>query len=326
MSKTILVVGGAGYIGSHVCKALKEQGFLPVTFDNLSHGHEWAVRYGPLFLGDLHSEKDLNEAFEKFKPFAVIHLASFIHVRESVENPYKYYTNNVVGTLQLLQAMIRHQVLNLVFSSTASVYGTPRYVPIDELHTQVPHNPYGKSKWMVEQLLEDYHRAHGLRYLCLRYFNAAGADLSGEIGEAHDPETHLIPLVIQTALEMRPSLTIFGTDHPTPDGTAIRDYIHVTDLADAHVRGINWLTTAQTPLTLNLGTSKGYSVREVISSVLRHGGRNIPTQVAERSPADPPVLVADARKAQQILDWQPKFSALETIIESAWKWHASQKI
>lgn len=320
-SKNVLVVGGAGYIGSHVSKELLRCGYIPVVFDNLCHGHRWAVRYGPLFCGDLDDRESLCAAFEEYTPCAVVHLASHIHVRESVENPYKYYHTNLCGTLNLLHVMARYGVRPLVFSSTASVYGEPNYLPIDELHPQMPLNPYGKSKWMVEQLLEDFQRAHGLQFLVLRYFNAAGADPSGEIGEAHSPETHLIPLVIQTAMKIRPFLTVYGTDHPTPDGTAIRDYVHVTDLARAHIAGIHWLLRGGEPLALNLGTGKGYSIREVISSVERLCGQQVPLQFAPRSPADPPILIADASKAQELLDWTPLHSSLDQIIQSAWDWH-----
>lgn len=327
MAETVLVVGGAGYIGSHVCKALKKEGFLPITFDNLSHGHRWAVRYGPLFCGDLTQEKDLDEAFKKYHPKVVIHLASHIHVRESLKNPYKYYHNNFSGTLSLLHAMMRHRVYFLVFSSTAAVYGTPTYLPIDESHPQMPINPYGKSKWMVEQLLEDFHRAHGLHFLLLRYFNAAGADLEGEIGEAHSPETHLFPLVIQTALKMRPSLSIYGIDHPTPDGTAIRDYIHVVDLASAHVAAVHWLRENQKPTAVNLGAERGFSVQEIIRSVERYSGQSVAVIPTSKSPADPPILTADASRAKQLLHWQPTHSSMEVLIESAWNWHAkNQKI
>lgn len=325
MAEVILVVGGAGYIGSHVCKALKKEGFLPVTFDNLSHGHQWAVRYGPLFCGDLNKESDLREVFDKYLPKAVIHLASYIHVRESLENPYKYYQNNFTGTLSLLNAMVRYQVHFIVFSSTAAVYGKPKYLPIDELHPQKPINPYGKSKWMVEQLLEDFHRAHGLHFLLLRYFNAAGADLEGEIGEAHSPETHLLPLVIQTALKIHPSLSIYGIDHPTEDGTAIRDYIHVADLASAHVTGLRWLQENQEPIALNLGTERGFSVQEIIRAVEKYSGQVLPVKISVRSPADPSILIANASRAKELLDWHPSHSSLETLIESAWNWHSKNQ-
>ncbi len=322
MTKTVLVVGGAGYIGSHVCKALKAEGLLPVVFDNLSHGHRWAVRYGPLFYGNLEVKKDLDLAFSQYQPTAVIHLASYIHVRESVENPYKYYQNNISGTLALLDAMARHQVDRLVFSSTAAVYGEPKYLPIDEQHLKMPMNPYGKSKWVVEQLLEDFYRAHGIHFMTLRYFNAAGADLEGEIGEAHSPETHLLPLAIQTALKARSFLTIYGTDHPTMDGTAIRDYVHVIDLADAHVRALHWLEKKEPPLSLNLGAERGYSIKEIISALETRTGSPVPVKIAPRSLADPPTLIADATLAKKILGWTARHSSLETLIESAWNWHS----
>jgi UDP-arabinose 4-epimerase len=317
----VLVVGGAGYVGSHVCKALKAKGFVPIVFDNLSHGHLWAARYGPFVLGDLHRPGDIETALQTHKPLAVIHMASSIHVRESVANPHKTYHNNVAGTLSLLKALVSHGPSLLVFSSTASIYGAPLSVPIDESHLKDPLSPYGKSKWMIEQLLEDFEKAHGLRYLALRYFNAAGADPEGEIGEAHDPETHLIPLAVQTALGEHPVFTIHGTSHPTADGTAVRDFVHVCDLADAHIQGLLWLAAEGTSLQLNLGTGQGYSVKQVIAEVEKQSGKRLSVRIGNHSAADPPVLVANAEKAKKLLQWQPRYSTLESLVETAWNWH-----
>jgi len=316
----ILVIGGAGYIGSHVCKALKEAGFNPIVYDNLSNGHAWAVKWGPLVQGDLSDAKTLDEAFLQYHPAGVIHLASFIDVKESMSNPDKYYQNNVEGTRHLLEAMVRHQVDQIVFSSTAAVYGHPKQVPIREDHACEPINVYGKTKWMAEQMLADFFKTHQLRSVSLRYFNAAGADESAEIGEAHTPETHLIPVAIFTAMGKNPLLKVFGTDHPTPDGTPIRDFVHVSDLADAHVLALQWLLNGGTQASLNLGSGKGFSVQEVITAIEQKIGP-IPHEVASRNPYDPPVLVADISLAKKILGWSPRKSDLATIIASAVEWH-----
>jgi UDP-arabinose 4-epimerase len=321
VTAAILVTGGAGYIGSHVCQALRARGFLPVSYDNLSGGHEWAVQWGPLIRGDLHDAGRLDAAFSIHKPAAVIHLASSINVRESQTDPGKYYYNNVLGTLSLLEAMKRHGATSLLFSSTASVYGAPRALPMNEEHATGPLNPYGKSKLMVEEMLKDYETSAGIRALVFRYFNACGADPAGRIGEAHDPETHLIPLVIQTALGLRTGLIINGDDHPTPDGTAIRDYIHVSDLADAHVKGLEWLSAHNTSRTLNLGTGTGCSIRDVLAAAETRLGRSLPTTIGPRPPSDPPALVADASAAAALLHWRPRFSDLDTIMDTAWRWH-----
>lgn len=316
----ILVVGGAGYIGSHVCKALKQAGFFPIVYDNLHNGHPWAVKWGPLVQGDLLDRAALDQAFQKYQPSAVIHLASYINVRESTTNPDMYYRNNVEGSRQLLEAMVDHKVDQIVFSSTAAVYGHPEQVPISEGHACEPINVYGKTKWLVEQMLADFFLAHQLRSVSLRYFNAAGADENGEIGEAHTPETHLIPLAILAALGKNPSFKIFGTDHPTPDGTPIRDFIHVTDLADAHVQALQWLLKGGTKISLNLGSGKGYSLREVISAIEEKIG-SVPHEVVSRNPSDPPILIADISAAKQALNWTPCKSDLATIISSAVEWH-----
>lgn len=310
----ILVIGGAGYIGSHVCKALKEKNHLPITFDNFSHGHPWAVNYGPIVTGDLLKAEDLDRAFSQYEIDAVIHLASHINVRESLLLPDKYYRNNLIGTLALLDAMVRHGVNELVFSSTAAVYGNPIELPIQENHPKNPVNPYGKSKWLAEQLFDDYFRAYGISTVCLRYFNAAGADLSGQLGEAHNPETHLIPQILLTALGENPHLTIYG------DGTAVRDFIHVVDLAEAHLLALSWLKTNQRPVALNLGTGKGYSVSEVITHAERITGKKLPLVMEKANAGDPPILVADSTLAKEMLLWSPRYSDLSTIIETAWHW------
>ena len=315
----ILVVGGAGYIGSHVCKALKEAGFHPIVYDNLSNGHSWAVKWGPLVEGDLSNPQALDEVFTTYQPKGVIHLASSIDVKESMANPDKYYQNNVEGTRHLLEAMVRHKVDQIVFSSTAAVYGRPQQVPIPEDHPCEPINVYGKTKWLAEQLLSEF----PLRSVSLRYFNAAGADESAEIGEAHTVETHLIPVAIFAALGKNP-LKVFGIDHPTPDGTPIRDFIHVSDLAQAHVLALQWLQKGGTKIALNLGSGNGYSVQEVIAAIELEIGP-VPHEIAPRNPYDPPALVADISLAQKTLNWSPQKSDLATIISSAVKWHQMQE-
>jgi UDP-arabinose 4-epimerase len=323
---TVVVVGGAGYIGSHICKALKIHGFLPVVYDNMSQGHPWALKWGPIADGDLLNSNLIEQALNEFQPVGVIHLAAFHNVRESGLQPEKYYTNNVQGTLTLLKAMKRTGIDSLVFSSSAAVYGNPLYSPIDEEHPKNPLSPYGRTKWFTEQILTDFSDAQDLRSVSLRYFNAAGADLDVEIGEAHEPETHLIPLAILAALGEKPPLTIFGEDHPTPDGTPIRDYIHVADLAEAHVLSLKWLLRNKTSITLNLGSGKGFSVKEVIETTEDVIGLPVPRVKGERSMYDPPVLVANSSKAAGFLKWTPCYSDLKTIIESAYRWHKTQAL
>lgn len=317
----ILVFGGAGYVGSHVCKALKSAGYTPITFDNLSHGHEWAIRWGPFVYGDLQNPEDLEQAFVEYKPKAVIHLAGSIHLRESIENPHKHYFNNVVGSLSLLKAMVKHGIKNLVFSSSAAVYAPPEYLPMDENHPKAPVNPYGKTKWMAEQIFEDFHVAHGLNAVSLRYFNAAGADPDGEIGEAHNPETHLIPRLIMTAQKKQKFFTLYNNTLPTPDGTAVRDYVHVSDLAQAHVNSLKWLEKNHRPQAFNLGTGQGYSVLEMIKKVEEISGCTIPVEYLNQEFAELPTLVADPTKAKQELLWTPRYSDLTQIIQTAWNWH-----
>ena len=319
MNSTVLVTGGAGYIGSHIAKALAGAGFEPVAFDNLSLGHRHAVQWGPLVEADLLDRAALDNVFRKYKIGAVIHAAGSAYVGESVENPQKYFRNNISGSLSLLDAMVEAGVKDAVFSSSCTTYGMPQRLPIDETHPQSALSPYGESKLMVERFLHWYRGAYGLRSLALRYFNAAGADPEGQIGEEHDPETHLIPLVIQAALGGSP-LTVFGDDYPTPDGTAIRDYIHVTDLADAHVRAVGYLRDGGRSEALNLGTGQGHSIREVIQTVERVSGRVVPWSMAPRREGDAPAMAADASRAGVELGWRAAYSDLETIVETAWRW------
>jgi UDP-glucose-4-epimerase GalE len=323
--RSVLVTGGAGYIGSHTCKALAQAGLTPVTLDNLVYGHRQAVKWGPFIEGDLADRALLEQVMREHAVQAVIHFAAYAYVGESMQQPGKYFANNVVNTLNLLDAMHSAGVQHIVFSSTCATYGLPERVPIDEQHPQKPVNPYGESKLFVERALRWYEVAHGLKWAALRYFNAAGADAEGEIGEDHTPETHLIPLIIQAALGMRSHVEVFGTDYATPDGTAIRDYIHVTDLGDAHVKAVEYLFGGGSSVALNLGTGRGYSVREVISSVERVSGRPVPTRNAPRRPGDPPELVANAAQAGQQLGWYPQHSSLENITRTAWVWHQAER-
>jgi UDP-arabinose 4-epimerase len=324
MTRTVLVTGGAGYIGSHTCKALAQAGYLPVTYDNLVYGHRWAVKWGPFVRGDLADQQRLAQALSDYHVGAVIHFAAYAYVGESIRDPAKYFRNNVANTLSLLEAMHATEVRHMVFSSTCATYGVPLQVPINEDHPQIPVNPYGESKLFVEKALHWHGVAHGLRSVALRYFNAAGADPDTEIGEDHTPETHLIPLVIQTALGQRPHVDIYGTDYPTPDGTAVRDYIHVSDLAGAHVKALDYLLAENNSTALNLGTGRGYSVQEVISAVSAHAGRPVPARRSARRAGDPPALVADPARARQVLEWVPHHSTMEQIVATAWRWHEAQ--
>jgi len=321
---TVLVTGGAGYIGSHACKALAAAGYLPVTYDNLSVGNRWAVRWGPLERGDILDAARLHEAFRTHRPVGVLHFAALALVGESMQSPGRYYRANVAGALALLDACQIHDVSAFVFSSSCAIYGTPARMPIGEDEPARPINPYGATKLMVERILDDYEMAHGLRHAALRYFNAAGADPEGEIGEARDVETHLVPLALDAILGRRPPLRIFGDDYPTPDGTAIRDYIHVADLADAHVRALDRLLAGGASLKLNLGTGRGRSVREVLAAAAAATGRPVPHEIAPRRAGDAPELVADPRAAQALLgaDLAPR-SDLEQIVETAWAWHVN---
>ncbi len=318
--KTILVVGGAGYIGSHAVKMLLSNGYHVVTLDNLSGGYRNAVVGGDFILGDIANPNCLENLFNNYNFAGVMHFASFIQVGESVQNPGKYYQNNVAGTLNLLDTMVAHQVENFIFSSTAAIFGEPQYVPIDEQHAKQPINPYGLSKWIIEQILADYDNAYGLKSICLRYFNAAGADPDGQLGERHDPETHLIPLVLQAASGKRDFISIFGQDYDTPDGTCIRDYIHINDLCQAHLIALEQLLTGANSNAYNLGNGEGFSVNHVIEVARQVTGKTISVKIAERRAGDPARLVADSKQAQIGLNWQPKHSDLVEIITHAWQW------
>lgn len=316
----ILVTGGAGYIGSHTCKALARAGYTPVAYDNLVHGHEWAVKWGPLEQGDILDHERLQGVLQRHSPAAVMHFAAFAYVGESVENPSKYYRNNVVGTLSLLEAMQRAQISQLVFSSSCASYGTPDAIPIPESAPQQPINAYGASKLMCERMIADQCAAHGLRATALRYFNAAGADPEGELGEEHDPETHLIPLVLAAAAGRLDHVTIFGDDYDTPDGTCIRDYIHVSDLAGAHIAALEALPRATGWTAHNLGSGRGSSVAELVATAETVTGQRVPVRMGSRRSGDPATLVADARDAAEHIGWRATQSNLEHILSTAWKW------
>lgn len=318
----VLITGGAGYIGSHTAKALARQHFEPIVLDDFRSGHRWAVKWGRLAEGDLADPEFLRAVFAREKPEGVIHFAAEIQVGESVKNPRKYFWNNAVSTLKLLDAMLAASVKHIVFSSSAAIYGDPDVTPIPEDHPARPVSPYGESKLFVEHVLRSYEAAYGLRWAALRYFNASGADPEGGLGEEHRPESHLIPLVIAAALGRRPLIEVYGTDYPTPDGTAIRDYIHVTDLAEAHVRALRHLLEGGPSVALNLGTGRGHSVREVIAAVAEAARIDPPYRDGPRRPGDPPFLVADCSRARQVLAWETKHSNLEEIVRTAWKWHS----
>lgn len=316
----VFVTGGAGYVGSHACLKLAEAGFEPVVFDNLSNGHESFVRWGPFERGDIRDRARLAEAFERHRPVAVMHFAALIEVGESVKAPGRFYETNVGGAASVIQAAQGAGVEAFVFSSTCATYGDPVRVPMDETHPQAPLNPYGRSKLMIEQALADMDAYTGLRFTALRYFNAAGADPEGRIGERHDPETHAIPLLLQAAQGRRAGFSIFGTDYDTRDGTAVRDYVHVLDLADAHVAALRRLLDGGASDVFNLGTGTGTTVRELIDAVKRTTDRNFPVVETGRRPGDAPVLVADNAKARAALGWTPRHS-LDDIIGHAWTWH-----
>jgi UDP-arabinose 4-epimerase len=317
----ILVVGGAGYIGSHACKALSEAGMQPVVLDDLSTGHDWAVKWGKLERCDIRDPDALAGVFRAHQPDAVLHFAGKINVGESVTRPEIYYDTNVTGTLSLLDAMRRSECRTLVFSSSCAVYGTPERMPLDETHPYGPINPYGSSKLIAETMMADFAHAYGLAYVILRYFNAAGAAWEAGIGEDHQPETHLIPLVLDAAMGRRSAITIFGEDYPTPDGTCVRDYIHVADLAEAHIRALAYLQDGGVSDAFNLGNGAGYSVRQVIDSTARVTGREVPITMGARRDGDPAELISDSSRAASILGWTPARSHIETQIEDAWRWH-----
>lgn len=322
----ILITGGAGYIGSHTVKLLQSRGYDILVFDNLVYGHRDIInKLGVKLLeGDLGDRTLLQKLFQEYKIEAVIHFAAYAYVGESVENPAKYYRNNVTYTLNLLEAMEEAGVRKIVFSSTCATYGIPEEVPIKETHPQNPINPYGYTKLVVERMLEDFHKAYGWEYVAFRYFNAAGASSDGLMGEDHDPEPHLIPLVLYAALGKRDSVSILGDDYPTPDGTCIRDYIHVEDLAQAHLLGLEYLLKGGKSDVFNLGNGNGFSVKEVIEAAKRVTGKDFTVKKAPRRPGDPPMLVGSSEKARQVLNWQPQYPEIETIIRHAWLWHQSR--
>jgi UDP-glucose 4-epimerase len=317
----ILVTGGAGYIGSHCVAALLKQGMDVAVVDNLSTGHKDALKGGRLYVGDVGDKAFLKSVFEKETIEAVIHFAAFSLVGESMTLPEKYFRNNVTAGLSLIETMVEFQIPYVVFSSTAATFGEPEYVPIDEGHPQNPTNPYGESKRMVEGMLKWAERAHGLSWAALRYFNVAGASKDGSIGEDHRPESHLIPLVLQAAAGKRDALSLFGTDYPTPDGTCVRDYIHVEDLIDAHVLALNYLKQGNPSAAFNLGNGQGFSNREIIEAARKVTGAPIPVREEGRRPGDPAVLVASSQKAKEVLGWKPNYTNVEDIIATAWRWH-----
>ena len=316
----VLVTGAAGYVGSHACKALARRGLQPVGLDNLERAGLRKLPWGPLEVADTRDRDALDAILRRHRPEAVMHFAAYAYVGESVAEPGRYYQNNVLGTLTLLEALRDAAIGRFVFSSTCATYGIPDRVPIDEDHPQSPINPYGSSKLMVERILADFDRAHGLQSVALRYFNAAGADPDGEIGECHEPETHAIPLAIRAALGRHPSFQVFGTDYPTPDGSAIRDYVHVSDLADAHVRALEYLLAGGPSTALNLGTGQGHSVLQVVAAVEAETGQRVTLERAARRPGDPAVLVAAAGRARATLGWTPAFTDLREIVRTAVAW------
>ncbi|MGQ9777128.1 MAG: UDP-glucose 4-epimerase GalE [Thermodesulfobacteriota bacterium] len=321
MKDYILVAGGAGYIGSHVNKLLSQKGFKTVVYDNLSRGYRDFVKWGEFFEGDLLDENRLRSCFEKYQIGAVMHFSALALVEESVLQPERYYQNNVIGTLKLLEVMRAFETKYFIFSSTCATYGLPEKIPISEDHPQNPINPYGRTKLIIEEALKDYDQAYDLRYINLRYFNAAGADPEGEIGELHQPETHLIPLILYTALGLREEIKIFGTDYPTRDGTCIRDYIHVMDLADAHLKALQYLIDEGKSDSFNLGNGQGYSVREVIEAAKNVTQRDFKVVESGRREGDPPILISRSQKAMEVLNWKPQYEDIESMIETAWRWY-----
>jgi len=318
----ILVAGGAGYIGSHTCLDLSNKGFTPIVYDNLSNGHAEFVKWGPFELGDIRDRKRLDEVLVKYKPSAIIHFAAAIEVGESVRDPIGYYDNNVAGTITLLRAAQAAGIDKIVFSSTCATYGIPLSIPMDEAHTQSPINPYGQSKLIVEQILKDLDRYQGFRSFILRYFNAAGADPDGRIGEWHSPETHAIPIALDAALGRRPHFQVLGDDHDTRDGSCVRDFVHVLDLADAHTRALEHLLDKGTSHSLNLGTGNGTTVKELLDAVRRVVGKNFEIKYGPRREGDSPALVADNALAKRTIGWSPRHD-LNSIIDTAWNWHAN---
>ncbi|MEE3317473.1 MAG: UDP-glucose 4-epimerase GalE [Pseudomonadota bacterium] len=319
--KNVLVTGGAGYIGSHACKVLRDQGYVPVTYDNLSTGWEDAVKFGPFERGDLHDRARLDEVFAKYQPVAVMHFAAFSQVGEAMREPGKYWHNNVGGSLVLIEVAVAAGCLNFVFSSTCATYGDQDGVVLDENSAQMPLNAYGASKRAIEDILTDFGASDGLNSVIFRYFNVAGCDPDGEVGEFHQPETHLIPLMLDAIEGKRPALTVFGTDYPTPDGTCIRDYVHVMDLVDAHVLGLKWLEDGKGSRVFNLGTGKGFSVREVIDHSSSVTNKPVPIVEGDRRAGDAVALVSGSTRANAELGWSPERSTLQRMISDAWRWH-----
>ena len=317
----ILVTGGAGYIGSHINKLLAREGYETVVFDNLIYGHREAVKWGTLIEGDLKNVDEIEAVFGKYPIEAVFHFAAYAYVGESVAEPEKYYYNNIGCTLNLLKVMRKYGCDKIIFSSSCATYGEPKQMPITEDMPQDPINPYGFTKYAVERIFKDYEKAYGLKYVVLRYFNAAGADPEGEIGEAHDPETHIIPLILDAASGKRPNVKVFGTDYPTRDGSCIRDYIHVSDLATAHLLALRHLEAGKASQFLNLGNAKGTSVLELIEAAKRVTGRDIPVELSARRPGDPAILVGSSEAAKRVLGWEPKYGDIDTIVKHAWVWH-----
>ena len=317
----ILVTGGAGYIGSHINKLLAHEGYETVVFDNLIYGHQEAVKWGTLIEGDLKNINEIEAVFKRYPIEAVFHFAAYAYVGESVAEPEKYYYNNIGCTLNLLKVMRKYGCDKIIFSSSCATYGEPEKTPITEDMPQNPINPYGFTKYAVERIFKDYERAYGLKYVVLRYFNAAGADPEGEIGEAHDPETHIIPLILDAASGKRPNVKVFGTDYPTRDGSCIRDYIHVSDLATAHLLALRHLEAGKSSQFLNLGNTKGTSVLELIEAAKRVTGKDIPIVLSERRPGDPAILVGSSEKAKRVLGWEPVYGDIDTIVRHTWAWH-----
>jgi UDP-glucose 4-epimerase len=323
----ILVTGGAGYIGSHAVRALANLNYEVIVLDNLVYGHKDAIVNPEVRFveGDIANKELVKDIIKKYQVTAVMHFAAFAYVGESVSDPAKYYNNNLTSSIALLDAMREAGCKNIIFSSTCASYGVPKYIPIDEQHPQEPINPYGASKWMLERVIKDYHHAYGMNYAFLRYFNASGCSADGLIGEDHDPEPHLIPLILKAIKGERDAITVFGTDYDTPDGTCMRDYIHVEDLADAHIKAFTYLLSGKGPVICNLGTGKGYSVKEMIDAAERATGKKVPVKYGERRPGDPGYLVANAEKALTELGWKARYTNIEEIIATAWKWENGER-
>ncbi|MFA5878996.1 MAG: UDP-glucose 4-epimerase GalE [Candidatus Margulisiibacteriota bacterium] len=319
--KSIIVTGGAGFIGAHTVKILVSHGFLPIVLDDLSQGHKDFTKWGPFFDTKISNKVIVQEIINTYQPLAVLHFAGSTHVHESVINPAKYYHNNYVEVLSFLEVLLENNIKNFIFSSSCATYGEPKELTLNENHAQNPINPYGQSKLMLETTLLDYEKAYDFKSCFLRYFNAAGADPAADIGEDHDPETHLIPLVLDVALGKRETITICGTDYPTRDGTCVRDYIHVLDLAEAHVKALNYLLEGGKTAAFNLGSENGFTVKEIIEAIEKVTKKNIPAIDGPRREGDPPQLLADSSKAKKILNWQTRYSDIETIITDAWRWH-----